>query len=152
MKRVQLINRVRSLTRDFSNSIFREQDIIDFINEGINRFKQVIPEFSSMDRLLVQDQEPTLIPESYQHLLAVYATSRCFGQDERHYQATTLMNEFETKLDELKQAIENGDITIIDPTTGEAMEIGMNAVDYINLEPYWGIKKKPRGFDVVGDD
>lgn len=152
MRRNQLIARVRSLTRDFSNSIFREQDIIDFINEGIGRFKQIIPEFSGMERLLVQEQEPTLIPEHYHHLLAIYATSRCFGQDERHYQATTYMNEFETKLDELKESIMNGDIVITDPDTGLPMEVGMNAIDYVNLEPYWGIKKKPIGFDVVGDD
>lgn len=137
MRRLEIIQRVRALTRDFSNSIFREQDIIDFINEGINRFKQVIPELNGLERLLAQQQEPTLIPDQYHHLLAVYSASRCFGQDERHYQATTLMNEFEAKLDELKQAIENGDIQIIDPDTGESI-VTENENDYVDLTPYWG--------------
>jgi len=138
MKRLEIIRRVRSLTRDFSNSIFREQDIIDFINEGINRFKQVIPEFKGLIPLLVQEQEPTLIPQEYRHLLAVYSTSRCFGQDERHFQATTFMNEFEIKLEELKIAIENGDIIIIDPLTGLPVDTGNDgSIDYVNLKEYW---------------
>ena len=140
MKRLELISRVRTLTRDFSNSIFREQDIIDFINEGINRFKQVMPVFKITPKLLVAEQEPKPIPEEYQHLLAVYSASRCFGQDERHYQATTLMNEFEAKLYELKQGFENGDIEIIDPITGLPMNID-NVIDYVDLKAYWGSKE-----------
>ena len=35
MNRLQIIQRVRAITRDFTNSIFREQDIIDFINEEL---------------------------------------------------------------------------------------------------------------------
>ena len=139
MKRSELIRRVRSITRDFSNSIFREQDIIDYINEGINRFKQVIPIFKSVPKLLDQNQEPEPIPEEYQHLLSIYSASRCFMQDERHYQSTVLMNEFETKLDELKQAIENGDIVITDPKTGEEI-VSTNEMDYVDLKPYWGIR------------
>lgn len=139
MKRSELIRGVRSITRDFSNSIFREQDIIDYINEGINRFKQVIPIFKSVPKLLDQSQEPLPIPEEYHHLLSIYSASRCFMQDERHYQSTVLMNEFEVKLDELKQAIENGDIVITDPETGEEI-VSTNEVDYVDLEPYWGIR------------
>lgn len=142
MKRSELIQRVRSLTRDFSNSIFREQDIVDFMNEGINRFKQIIPELKGTPKLLAREQEPYPIPEEYHHLLSVYSAARCFGQDERHYQATTLMNEFEVKLDELKQAVESGDVTLIDPETGEEIELGMNDVDYVNLDAYWGNKRR----------
>lgn len=152
MKRLELIRRVRSLTRDFSNSIFREQDIIDFINEGISRFVQLVPQLKGLDPLLVQEQEPGLIPEEYQHLLSVYSASRCFLQDERYYQSTTLMNEFETKIDELKSAIENGDIEIIDPITGVGIEFD-NPISYVDLEPYWNVK--PRGnddFDRLGDE
>lgn len=138
MKRLELIRRVRSLTRDFSNSIFREQDIIDFMNEGINRFIQIVPLLKDLKPLLVQDQEPSLIPEAYQHLLAVYSASRCFLQDERYYQSTTLMNEFEVKLDELNQKIQNGEIIIIDPITGEAVDGGSNPIDYVDLKAYWG--------------
>lgn len=135
MIRTHIIQRVRALTRDFSNSIFREQDIIDFINEGIDRFK-IISELKSMTHLLTNLQEPTLLPSEYHYLLAIYATSRCFGQDERHYQASTHMNEFEVKMDELKTAIANGEIIIVDDS-GNAIEVDVD-VDYVDLKPYWG--------------
>lgn len=140
MKRSELIQRVRAYTRDLTNSIFREDDIIAFINEGINRCKQIMPQLKSTPKLLTQQQEPFPIPEEYQHLLAVYSASRCFSQDERHYQATTLMNEFEIKLEELRQKVENGDITIIDPVTGEEIE-GDNVIDYVDLSAYWGNRR-----------
>lgn len=130
MKRLDLVKRVRALTRDFSNSIFREEDVIDFINEGIERFQQVVPQLEGLPYLLSNDSEPTMIPSRYQHLLAVYATSRCFNQDERHYQASTYMNEFETKLDEMKSKIEAGEVEIIDPETGEPV-IVEHAPDYV---------------------
>lgn len=114
MNRTQLITRVRAFTRDFSNSIFREVDIIDFINEGIDRFKEVVPELSDMNHLTENAHFPLYLPKQYHVLLAIYSAARCFGQDERHYQATTFMNEFETKLEELRNKIENGDIVIID--------------------------------------
>lgn len=119
MNRLDLIRRVRSLTRDFSNSIFRESDIVDYINEGINRIRQVIPELSGLTELTDNAQSPDLLPKQYHHLLALYSASRCFGQDERHYQASNFMNEFETKLDEMKVSIEEGRIKIIDPQTNQ---------------------------------
>lgn len=115
MNRTAIIGRVRSLTRDLSNSIYREVDIVDFINEGVDRFKQVIPELRSMEHLINQTDEPRLLPDAYHALLATYASSRCFFQDEQHYQASTLMNEFEVKLGELKIGIENGDVVITQP-------------------------------------
>ena len=136
MNRTQIVQKVRALTRDFSNSIFREQDIIDFMNEGIDRCKQIIPELRTMTHLLTSQQEIKLLPPQYHHLLAVYSTSRCFGQDERHYQASTHMNEFEVKMDELKTAIANGEIVIVDDS-GNAIEIDVD-VDYVDLKPYWG--------------
>lgn len=119
MNRLDLIRRVRSLTRDFSNSIFRESDIVDYINEGINRIRQVIPELSDLTELTDNAQSPDLLPKQYHHLLALYSASRCFSQDERHYQASNFMNEFETKLDEMKISIEEGRIKIIDPQTNQ---------------------------------
>ena len=144
MRLLELIRRVRTITRDFTNSIFREQDIIDFINEGINRIKQIIPEMSGLKKLIGKEEVPLVLPEEYHHLLSVYAASRCFGQDERHYQATTLMNEFEIKLDKLKENIENGVIVITDPNTGDDIMSNSNNVEYVDLESYWG--RSRRGF------
>lgn len=114
MTRAQLMARVRAYTRDFSNSIFREVDVVDFINEGIDRIKEVVPELANMKYLNANTDSPLYLPNQYHILLAIYSAARCFGQDERHYQATTFMNEFETKLEELRVKIENGDITIVD--------------------------------------
>lgn len=145
MLRSHIIARVRSNTRDFSNSIFRETDIVDFINEGIDRFK-IIPELKSMVYLLTTLQEPTLLPPEYHYLLAVYSTARCFGQDERHYQASTFMNEFEVKLEELKTGIDNGTIVITDEN-GDAVTSEIE-IDYVNLTPYWN----EGGSDLEGVD
>ena len=135
MQRSHIVSRVRSLTRDFSNSIFREQDIIDFINEAIDRIKQAIPELVKMEYLLSNAQIPNLLPEQYHHLLSIYATARCFGQDERHYQSSTHMNEFEVKLEELRTSIENGEITIVD-SEGNSINSDLT-VDYVDMKPYW---------------
>lgn len=114
MDRVALSARVRNITRDLTNSTFREQDIIDFINEGIDRCKQVIPHLAGMVQLLAFGDEPKRLPPEYHHLLSVYASSRLYAQDDRHYQAGTLMNEFESKLDQLLMAIQGGDVIIRD--------------------------------------
>lgn len=119
MNRTDLTLRVRSMTRDFSGSVFRDTDVFMYLNEGIDRFKQVIEELKAQTYLNQPNDEPSMIPEQYQSLLALYSTSRCFGQDDRHYQAGTYMNEFETKLQELSAKIESGEVEIIDPVTGE---------------------------------
>ncbi len=139
MQRSHIVARVRSLTRDFSNSIFRETDIIDFINEAIDRIRQAIPELKGMIYLSTNLIEPNLLPEQYHHLLAIYASARCFGQDERHYQASTNMNEFEVKLEELRTAIENGQIIIVDEN-GEEINSDL-PIDYVDLKAYYGRKK-----------
>lgn len=127
MNRLELIGRVRSLTRDLSNAIFREIDISDYLNEGIDRVKQLIPEFAQVQHFSSTVTELTMIPSHYHHLLAVYSASRCFAQDERAYQASTLMNEFEQKLDELKQSIDDGRVVVVDPITDLPVEIVYNA-------------------------
>jgi len=118
MNRLQLVNRVRIITRDLDDSIFRKADIYDFLNEGIDRVKQSIQELVGMIYLPIIDDtasdliEPILLPAQFHVLLAIYASSRCFYQDERHYQASNLMNEFETKLAELKALVESGEVVI----------------------------------------
>jgi hypothetical protein len=116
MKRFELIKRVRVLTRDLSNSMFRESDIVDFLNDGIDRVMQVFPPLVIPYLTGVSDI-PSYLPERYHSLLSVYATSRCFAQDDRQYQAISYMNEFETKLDELKMLVDLGVVKIIDTVT-----------------------------------
>jgi hypothetical protein len=117
----ELINRVRTYTRDFTGSIYREVDIDIFLRESFDRFS-IIPEFSTLTYPATKPTVVELIPERYQYLLSIYASSRCLFQDEQDYRAGTLMNEFETKLEELKSLIESGDI-IIKGTDGNTITI-----------------------------
>ena len=150
MTLLQIIQRVRSITRDLTNSIFREQDIRDFINEGVNRFQQVVPELRGMPQLVALQEKVKVLPKPYHHLLSVYATARCFAQDERHYQATTYMNEFEVKLEELKSAIEAGDVIIVDENGDEI--VADTRVDYVNLRPYHITEREDRPHSFYDED
>lgn len=122
MNRLELILRTRSLVRDISNSFFRESDVIDYLNEGIERIGQVIPELREMPLLLNREAPVTRLPRQYHHLLALYSASRLCTHDERHYQAGTFMNEFETKLSVLAQDVMNGEIEIKDEN-GNLVEV-----------------------------
>lgn len=110
----ELIQKVRRYTRDTTGSLFTQEDIADFCNEGIERMKQIITIFKDVPLLKSNTDEVQIIPKPYQHLIAVYSASRCFSQDEQQYQASTYMNEFESKMDELLKKIINGEIEIID--------------------------------------
>lgn len=114
MNRLEIINRVKKNVFDENNDTFTNETIIDYINEGIDRLKQVITELNGMGYLISDTQTPTYLPPIYHHLIALYSTSRCFSQDERYYQAVNYMNEFEIKAEELKVKIENGEIIITD--------------------------------------
>jgi hypothetical protein len=129
MNRGDLIKRVRAYTRDLSSSIFRNIDITDFINEGADRIKSRVPLLVTIPTLTSDDQIPDPLPSQFHYLLAVFSASRCFSQDERHYQASTLMNEFETKLEELIGAINNGEVIIKD-AQGVAIT-STNVIDYV---------------------
>lgn len=115
MNQLDLIKRSRNLVRDMTNAFFREQDVVSYINEGIERVGQVIPELSTMEPLITHFDEVTHLPKHWQHLLAVYTASRLCTQDERHYQAGAFMNEFETKLSVLADDIMTGVTEIKDP-------------------------------------
>lgn len=113
MNREELVARVRNYVRDTTASIFTQKDINNYLNEAIDRVKN-IPALRGMKHLLQDKDSPILLPEEYHYLLAVYGASRCFSQDERHYQATVFMNEFENKLDDLKTKIESDEVKILD--------------------------------------
>lgn len=132
MNRADLTRRVRSYTRDLTSSIFRSVDITDYINEGIDRFRSYIPKLKGMTWLTSDDSPPILLPDEYHYMLAVYGASRCFAQDERHYQASTLMNEFESKLEELNTLIQDGTV-VIKTADGTSVETTI-PVDYVTVE------------------
>lgn len=138
----RMIERVRQYTRDTTSSIFREKDIMDFINEGIDRLK-VIPQLRKMNRLVGKNETPKYLPAEFCYLIPIYATARCFEQDERHYQAVQKMNEFEAKLEELRSLIESGEI-VIKETDGTPIDLGdsFNDVDYV-IDAYYKTFNEP---------
>lgn len=119
----------RQLLRDVNRTIFQENEINRAINEGVDRCRQ-IKELKKMTKLEGSNEAPEYLPEEYHHLLSLYSASRCFFVDEQMQQATMLMNEFESKMFELKTAIENGDIIITDKN-GNEVEQGEGSIDYV---------------------
>lgn len=137
MRHIDLRKKVRSLARDFNETIFRQTDITLFLNEGIDRFVQVLPELSNIPYLVADEDAVEIIPREYVHLLCNYCVSRLFSQDERHYEASTFMNEFEVKLSEFHEKVLNGEIILIDPASGEQIETNL-PVDYVVDNYYFG--------------
>lgn len=123
-----LILRTRSYTRDASGSIFTKADVVNYINEAIDRIK-VIKQLDGMTYLVALTDKPILLPEPFHYLLSIYSASRCMFQDEQDSRAGTLMNEFETKMEELRSKIDNGEIVIKDALGNEI--IVTTEMDYI---------------------
>ena len=111
MQLVQLVARTRAYTRDTTGSLFTENDVISFMNEGIDRLKR-IKELEDMVYLMSNTDIPILLPSQYHYLIALYCASRCFTQDEQHNTAQLFMNEFENKMYEIERDIKNGVIII----------------------------------------
>ena len=123
MTKLELQVKASKLLRDESNTIYTKLFISDQMNESIDRIKQLIPELRGMLYLSIDTDVIILLPEEYQHLVSIYAVARCYEVDERHYEASKYMNEFETKINNLKDSIASGEIVIKDPTTGNPVVI-----------------------------
>jgi hypothetical protein len=109
----EIFNRVRIYTRDTTGSIFSEADITIFVEEAFNRFT-IIPAFEGLIYPSAKTTQIKMIPVNFQYLLSLYGASRCLFQDEQDYRAGTLMNEFEQKMEEMYNLIEQGQIVIKD--------------------------------------
>lgn len=113
MKLSELANRVRSYTRDTTGTLFSIEDVHSFINEGIDRLKQ-IKTLEGMDYLTQDEDVPNLLPPQYHYCLAVYGAYRCFSQDEQHYLAQTFGDEFLGLFSLIELGIKEGTIVITD--------------------------------------
>lgn len=108
-----LVTRVRSYTRDTTGTLFELSDIKNFINEGIDKLRQ-IKSLETMATLTNDEQSVDLLPPQYHYCLAVYSASRCFSQDEQHYLAQTFAEEFNGLYDLIELGIKEGTIVIAD--------------------------------------
>lgn len=113
MNQGQLVQRVRSNVNDLNENIFKKAMINDYINEGIDRLRNSMY-FKDMVYLVNSIDVPIILPDRFHHLLAIYATSKCHENDERHFQAGVRMNEFEDKFLQLISAVENGEVVLYD--------------------------------------
>lgn len=111
MNLIQLKSKVRQYTNDTNSAVFKEDTIRDFINEGIDRLRENEYFYNEVS-LPSNDSELRVLPSQYHYLLAIYAASRCFDMDERHYQGATRMNEFEQKLEDLLSKIDSGELVM----------------------------------------
>lgn len=123
MNIVSIRERSRSLVRDLAGGYFSDTDLRLYANEAIDRIKQIIPELRGMKNIQTPADQIIILPEEWQHLISVYVAARLCTQDERFYQATTFMNEFELKLSELKSSIEAGETILVDPKTNKAIPL-----------------------------
>ena len=126
MNRREIVDAVRDNLRDFSGTIIRSSTIYRYINEGIDRIGQVLPELAEMEYLTGDEQVPDELPRRYHQLLVFYASGRCFDQDENSYQAVQYMNECEVKLEELRYAVDCGDVVL-----GETGQIVNRRNEYV---------------------
>lgn len=108
----ELVSRVRSYTRDTTGTLFTLSDVKNFINEGIDKLRQ-IKVLEGMEYLQSDADTPGLLPSQYHYSLAVYSASRCFSQDEQHYLAQTFMEEFLGLYSLIELGIKEGTIVII---------------------------------------
>lgn len=109
----ELVNRVRAYTRDTTGTLFSANDVKAFINEGIDRFRQV-KQLNKMTSLSGDGDSPKLLPNEYHYALAMYSASRCFLQDEQHYASQTFMDEFNALFTLIELGIKEGTIIITD--------------------------------------
>lgn len=107
-----LTNRVRSYTRDTTGTLFAQEDVRAFINEGIDRLRQ-IKSLETMKDLTQDTDVPNLLPPQYHYCLAVYGAYRCFSQDEQHYLSQTFGDEFNGLYALLELGIKEGTIVIV---------------------------------------
>ena len=106
----QMIEAVRDNARDFSGTIFNQGSIIRYINDCSDRIAQVLYELDDIPTLEGDTHVPEYLPKRYHGLYVMFATGRCFTQDGDYGQGASYMNEFELKLEELRNAIDSGEV------------------------------------------
>lgn len=121
---------VRRYTRDSKSTIYIDADLNAWISEAIYRLASI----EALNSMVVLTDDVTqlgYLPTRYHYLVGLYAAARAFSQDEQHYQATSFMNEFEYKMNELVQEIQNGTVIIVDGS-GDPVELASDTnIEYV---------------------
>lgn len=100
--------------KDSTQNVWTDADIKYFIDEAIALIKSTLPlYFATLHKIAdaeVADTTPTVIhiKTDYTMLISVFASARCFEQDEQNYRAVQKMNEFEArKIDMVNEILDS---------------------------------------------
>lgn len=119
-------------TRDTNSALFNNVMCTIYVNEGIDRMRQWKP-LRGMAHLVNETDEPTILPDEWHYLLALWVSSRCFDFDERFYEATEKRDEFENAFAQFRADVECGTITLYG-SDGNPIDLsteGDCVIDYI---------------------
>jgi len=119
LTRRELLKIVGRRLRDDAHSLYTEELLNDGFNLGIDRIRQEIATLRIMPYWVGDDVELIYLPEHYHTMLGDMAVKHAFDMDERPYDSSVANNQFEGKLATLKDEIESGSLTILDPDGNE---------------------------------
>ena len=136
MTRDDLLVLVGRRLRDTSHSLYSKELIYDGIRLGIDRIKQEVAALRGMPYITDGSTEIAYLPEQYHTMLADMAVKHSFAMDERTYESNLAMNEFEGKLEGLRQEVESGSLVIKDEEGEEVLVPTDTAVGKMNLIYY----------------
>jgi hypothetical protein len=107
-----LRDRTRLYVRDSREKRFSDKELNSYINEGVDRLRAY---YKLVDMpYVIEEMQVQYLPEQYHYILALYASSRCFGVDNDFYQEQEKRNEFESMFTELQSKVDNGEVYITD--------------------------------------
>jgi hypothetical protein len=103
------ITDVRRVLNDDTNDVWNDGDIIAYLNEAILIIKNTVPlYFDDLDEVTAST-DTINIENVYRPLVTLFATARCYEQDEQDYKAQKQMNEFESRRVEMEEKILQSD-------------------------------------------
>lgn len=107
-----LRDRTRLYVRDSREKRFSDEELNSYINEGVDRLRAY---YKLVDMpYVIEEMQVQYLPAQYHYILALYASSRCFGVDNDFYQEQEKRNEFESVFTELQDRVDNGEVYITD--------------------------------------
>lgn len=104
-----VITDTRRYLKDKTQSIWTDADITAFVNDAIRIVKNSLPLYFANLVPVSLPNDPIAINDNYGFLFGLYASSRCFEQDEQNYRAVQKMNEFENRRTEMINEILDSD-------------------------------------------
>jgi len=145
MTRAEIVKDVRRLINEASPAIWLNADIYAFINGAFRRIR-TIDKRLTVTRCpdLTLDASVPAIPGNgdWDDLFVLFAVARCFEQDRQNYPAVKYMNEFENKLNEYINFLDNltsADwAAVYDETDTSAFDVTTNETDYVTDEYFAG--------------